>query len=536
MALGKGQSDGIRKRNGTGAKHTISLAGKSEAPKPEAPKIQKPKVEEPVILPERKPIEVVKSAPAAISKPSIRENIFPEDRPHIPPKTNIEKMFDRKGKEETREPAPVPQIEFSDQEIDDDKISSWFFKKKSPHQKEESDFYTGVGFSEEVHEDKGKRTALFKGFAVGSVGLLAVIILLSTVFARATITVKPKVEALEVKDVSVVFDTSSPEVLSKQKIIPAAKLELSKTVSDEFEATGTKTADFKAKGSVRIYNSFNTSPQTLIVRTRFLTDKGVLYRLPNEVVVPAAKREGTKLVAQFIEAEIVADVPGESGNISGEVKLLLPAFQGTPRYDGFYAIAPSGFSSGAHGERKVVTADDRKRASEAVTKRIYDELQKESTAKVPPDFTVVDELRSIDIVKVDVPSVDTVSDKFTASTDANARLIVFREDDVLSFLKGVTSGTDGNRDIIRDTVALTYTPRSGDYARGRADVILGGTVETRISIPEADIKEVIKGRGVSESRESLKSRADVTSSSVSVFPFWLFRIPTDVDKIRVRYE
>ena len=526
MALEKGQSDGIRKRGSAGSKHTISLVGKQE----------KPKVQEPVILPEERLGEIPKSEPVEIAKSPTRENVFPEDRPRVPPKTNIEKILEQKVIGEKHGPAPVPRVESSEHEIDDDKISSWFFKKKAPHPKEESDFYTGVGFSEDEREDKRKRMTLFKGFALGSVGLLVVIIFLSTVFSRATVTIKPKVEALEIRDVRVMFDASSPEVLSKQKIIPAAKLELPKTVSDEFEATGTKTADFKAQGKVKIYNAFNTLPQKLIAKTRFATDKGVLYRLPNEVVVPAAKQEGTKLIAQFVEAEIVADVPGESGNSSGEVKLQLPGFAGTPRYVGFYAIAASGFSGGAQGERKVVTADDRKRASEAVTKRVYDELQKESAAKVPPDFTVVDELHSIDIVKVDVPSLDTVADTFTASAEANARLIVFREDDVFSFLKGVTAGVGEDRDIIQDTAALTYSPRAIDYARGRADVVLGGTVETRVSIPEADIKESIKGRGVSESRESLTSRVDITSSSVSVFPFWLFRIPQDPDKIRVRYE
>ena len=307
-------------------------------------------------------------------------------------------------------------------------------------------------------------------------------------------------------------------------------------MAQEFEATGKKTADFKARGTVKIYNAFNSSPQPLVSKTRFLTDKRILYRTLANITIPAAKIESGKVVPQFVEAELVADESGDGGNISGEVKLVIPGFEGTPKYNGFYAIAPSGFSGGARGERNVVTKEDRTRASEEVTKQVYAELEKESFGKVPPDFTVVDALREIEIVKVDVPPADTAVDRFMARSDAVLRLIVFRQGDVVSFLRGLVAGQDQTREIVPDSIALTYAARSIDFAKGRAEVVIRGSIKTRAVISESDIINAIKGRSAGEVREFLKARTDVASSDVSFFPPWLLGAPGSAGKIKIRYE
>ncbi|KKW21358.1 MAG: hypothetical protein A2131_02765 [Candidatus Sungbacteria bacterium GWC2_49_10] len=529
----KGQSDGIRKRGAQHPEHTISLAGKKETG--DAEKVflrrEEPKSEPAIVKRDTSFISPIKKEeaipreifPEMTSKPTVRESSPPE---------RTKSVQVSKSEEATR--APVEEIK--EPIIGEDKVSSWFFRKKPGAPKAQDDFYTSAGLSEEEQEEKKKRQSLFRGILVGGGSLFIILILLSTVFARVTVSVNPKIETVEIQDVTVVFDTTVASSLPKQKILPAAKLEFSKTVLQEFEATGKKTADFKARGTVKIYNAFNSSPQPLVSKTRFLSGNGVLYRLLASITIPAAKIESGKVVPQFVEAELVADLPGDRGNISGEVKLVIPGFQGTPKYSGFYAIAPSGFSGGAEGERIVVTKEDRTRASEEVTKQVYAELEKESSVKVPPDFTVVDALREIEIVKVDVPPADTAVDRFTASTDAVLRLIVFRQEDVVSFLRGLVTGQDQTREIVPDSIELTYTARSIDFVKGRAEVVIRGSIQTRAVISESDIVNAIKGRSASEVKEFLEARTDVASSDVSFFPPWLLGVPGSAEKVRIRYE
>ena len=324
--------------------------------------------------------------------------------------------------------------------------------------------------------------------------------------------------------------------MAKQKILPAAKLEFSKHAAEDFESTGTKTADFKARGAVQIFNAYNSSSQTLIAQTRFLTGNGKLYRLPKAITVPGAKVSAGKIVPQYVEAELIADAAGEAGNLSGEVTLQIPGFQGTAKYGKFYAIALKGFSGGARGEQRVVTSDDQKRASEAVTKAVYADLEKESATNVPPDFTVIDALRSIEITNVSVPAADTVGEKFSAAADATARLIVFRESDVVSFLRGLILGSDEKRDVIPESVDLTYTVASTDYAKGRAAIVLRGSIQTQSVISDGEITSLIQGKSADEAKNYLDSRQDIASSKISLFPPWLLGIPNGPEKVRIVHE
>ncbi|KKU85092.1 MAG: hypothetical protein UY15_C0042G0002 [Parcubacteria group bacterium GW2011_GWA2_47_9] len=548
----KGQSDGIRKRGAQHPEHTISLAGKKETGDAEEVFLRR---EEP-----RKELEIVKRDVSLILPVKKEETppreIFPEDtsrsgtRKYSPPEpTESIRVSKIEAARRAPEKAPVEEINpptfsqgiregggIKEPIIDEDKVSSWFFRKRSGVPKAQDDFYTSAGLSEEEREEKKKRQSLFRGILVGGGSLFVILILLSTVFARVTISVNPKIETVEIQDVTAVFDTTVAALIPKQKILPAAKLEFSKTASQEFEATGKKTADFKARGTVKIYNAFNSSPQPLVSKTRFLSGKGVLYRLLVSITIPAAKIESGKVVPQFVETELVADESGDGGNISGEVKLVIPGFEGTPKYNGFYAIAPSGFSGGARGERNVVTKEDRTRASEEVTKQVYAELEKESFGKVPPDFTVSDALRAIEILKVDVPATDTAVDRFTARTDAVLRMIVFREGDVVSFLRGLVVGQDQKSEIVPDSIALTYAARSIDFAKGRAEVVIRGSIKTRAVISESDIINAIKGRSAGEVKEFLKARTDIASSDVSFFPPWLLGVPGSAGKIKIRYK
>ena len=540
MPKAKGQSDGIRKRGGARVEHTISLVGKGES---------EDALKQVPLRSEKKELETKPIRPEAVVKPQsgpVLPEILPEKKPSAGSRPLVPDipLFQKKAIPEERvlkdaatDILPPSLAQAPQSSAIGDKVSSWFSKKKQEESGKEDNFYTGVGFTEEEHGGKKRRSALVKGIAAGGGGVIILFVLLSTVFARVTVILHPKVETVEVKDVAMVFDTSATEILAKQKIIPAAKLELTKSASKEFDSTGKKIADFKARGNVKIYNAFNTSSQALIATTRFVTDKGQLYRLPASVTVPPAKTEGGKIVPQFVEAELVADQTGESGNVSGEVRLEIPGFQGSAKYGKFYAVAAQGFSGGARGgERRIVTADDRTRASEEVTKQVYAELEKESAAKVPPDFTVVDTLRSIEVTKVDAPLPDTPADRFSVRADAMARLIVFREEDVVSFLRGLIVGVDQKKEIVPDSVSLTYTVRSADYAKGRAEVVLRGSIETRAIIPEGDMVQVLAGRSIREAEESLSSREDILSSVISRFPPWLLNVPKNAEKIRVQYK
>lgn len=382
-------------------------------------------------------------------------------------------------------------------------------------------------------EPKSGRGLLFWGVVSGGVSIVVLVVLLSTVFARLTVAVKPRVESVTFKDVSLAIDTSVARSLVAERVVPAEFLEFSRKAAEDFESTGKEFIEDKARGKVAIYNHFSSSPQTLVEGTRFLAESGALFRLSKTIVIPGAKIEEGKIVPNSIEAEIVADKAGEESNIAGEIKLIIPGFKGTAKYESFYAVASAGFAGGFKGEARVVTKDDVKKAEEQVTKKVFDELKQEILRKAPPGFLLLDALREIQMVKVSSPRAGTRRDRFPVEAEARGRVLVFREGDSKNILKEFVLAGHFDKKVVEDSFRIEYRPRSIEYEKKRANLMVQGEVKTRAVVRKEDIAVLVAGKKEGSIVEVLKGRAELASFSVAFFPPWLFSAPKDTAKIRL---
>lgn len=411
---------------------------------------------------------------------------------------------------------------------------------KPEEKEEEAIILTGVGdrtmpsLEEEFETENSQksRKMFWVGITSGVVCLVLAALLVSTVFARLTVVVKPRLENVTVKDVTVKFDSSVSKPLIAEKVIPAEHIEFSKNIADKFESTGREIIEEKAVGRARLYNSFSSSPQRLVATTRFLTDDGILFRLQKSVIIPGAKIENGKIVPESIEVELIADKSGEESNINRETTLRIPGLKGGPKYQGFYAIT-SGLSGGFKGEARVISADDIKRAEELVTKRVFAELKEEIKRKIPPGFVMVEGLREVEIIKINVPRPKMRMDMFPAEVAAKGHVLVFRERDVQDFLKGFLIAADENKKLADDSMFLNYTVRNTDIINGKAEVAIGGEVKIKSVISNNEIIELLRGKKEDSIAGILKARNELTAFRVDIFPPWLFSAPQDPAKIKM---
>lgn len=373
--------------------------------------------------------------------------------------------------------------------------------------------------------------------SVSGLGLIIIIaVLLSTVFARLTITATSHKEQIAIEDVEILLDASLAEVRPESRAAPAERLEFRRSVSRDFESTGKQLVEEKARGKVRIYNRFSSSPQGLAATTRFLGESGVLYRLPAAIVVPGAKIEEGKVAPQFIEAELAADKAGEEANLEGEVTLNIPGFKGSPKYEGFYALAPSGFRGGFKGEARVVSKDDLTAAQEQVTKAAFEAVRDDMRNKIPPELRLVEALREVEIREVTAPEPGMRQDNFSVEASAVGTALVFREDDLKELLSKLILGGDPNRALVNDSFALGYRAKTLDSENGRAEVIVRGEAKVKTVINEDELARLASGKKEGSLIEVLKNRQELAAFNVAFFPPWLFKAPEDSDKIRVILE
>ena len=421
----------------------------------------------------------------------------------------------------------------------EDKISSWF--SKQPRLEGASGGADLNKVNEEAARSKeikegGDKGMLIKGIIGGVVFLVIVVWVLSTIFARATITIKPKIENIEIKDVVLSLDTSITEFVLSKRAIPAIKLEFTKRSGDKFEATGKKFVEKKAVGQVKIYNKYSSSPQPLVKSTRFLTESGILYRLTQSIVIPGAKIERGKILPQYIETELSADKPGDEANIKSVLKLSIPGFQGSSKYGGFYATAEAGFQGGFRGEAKVVSKEDIKRASEVTTKVVYADLEKEVLIKTPPDFKTIDSLRRIEITKVSTPPENTPQELFTVEAQALAQVFLFREKEFMVLLREIILGKDTSREVIHDSVVLDYSVKNIDFIKGRATILVNGNARVKSLVNEEEVKNLVRNKKEGSIVETIKKQDSISSFRISFFPPWLFKAPADSEKIKIVIE
>ncbi|GEM_PF-3150969 len=373
-----------------------------------------------------------------------------------------------------------------------------------------------------------------KSTLLGLVIFVVTLVVLSTVFARVTVQINPQQENNEFRDLNFVLDSDPNQPTNgSQKFIPAERLEFSRSVSVEKESTGKKNVEAKAYGKAKIYNRYGSASQALIQNTRFLTDSGALYRLAASVVVPGAQIKEGKVIPQSVDVQLVADKAGESGNKSGEINLTIPGFEGTPKHDGFYAVASQGFSGGLIGEARVATKGDLKGAQEEATKKIYDELRQEIVRKIPPDFKVIDPLKEIQITNLESPRENTPGDRFTIKVDARARVIVFRENDVTELLRKLII-KDGKNELVPGSLELDYQIRSVDFEKGRGEITIAGKTKTRAIIPTPELANLLTGKKEGSITEILKSRPEISSFKLTFFPPWLLSVPQDPTKVRFK--
>ena len=421
-----------------------------------------------------------------------------------------------------------------EEEVEVDKIAVPDFKESTKTAQDSDDTFS---FSAELLQPKSIKNKLWWGCLWGGIGaILAVFLLFSTVFSRATIILKPRVDSFALPATVVLLDSSVTRTLLEQKVIPAERLEFNKKMSAEFESTGREQIAEKAKGKVKIFNRFSSSPQTLVGGTRFLTDNNLLYRVPKITVVPGAKIEEGKIVPQAVEVELWADQPGKEGNLAGEISLRIPGFKGSAKYEGFYALAASGFSGGFKGEARVVSKDDLKKAEEAVTKQLFDELRREMAQKINADFKTLDGLREIEIVKLDSPEVNSRHDRFSVEATAGGALLIFKEEDLVSIFKEIIFKEDKSRDYVNDSADLVYQIKTVDLAKGKGEIVVSGSLKAKARMAEQELVGLVLGKKEGSIAEALKGRSDISSFSVAFFPPWLSKAPASAVKIKLVIE
>lgn len=350
----------------------------------------------------------------------------------------------------------------------------------------------------------------------------------------AKVEIRPKTESFTF-DVELTVDKEAQGVDSSRNAIPGQFEEVRKTVSREFSATAERDVEEKAQGEITIFNAYSSSPQTLVATTRLLSADQKLFRTTKTVTIPGAKIEEGQIIPSSLSVAVVADAPGAEYNV-GPSDFTIPGFQGTPKYKAFTGKSKAAMSGGAKGRVKVVRAEDLDSARATIEGDVLKQAESELKANISPDLKLIDGAAKVEVSEA-TSSVPTgaVAERFTYTVKAIGRAAVFREDNLKTLIdETLKQRLSDNRDTRPQERKLQYENVRPDYGRGTITVLVRVT-ETLVSkIDVGELRRELAGRNQMQAQQYVDTRPTIEQIKVSLWPFWVRRIPNDPAKVVVK--
>lgn len=357
-------------------------------------------------------------------------------------------------------------------------------------------------------------------------GVVAVLILgavLGTMFRKAQILVTRATASWKYENEVTVDKTLTSIDLATSRV-PGQVFSEKKNVTLAFPATGKKVLQRAAKGTIIVYNAHSTQSQALVARTRFVTPEGKVFRLAQGITVPGATMKDGALVPSSIEAAVTADQTGPSYNIGPVSRFTIPGFQGTPKFETFYAESKIAMTGGANGETAYPTEEDIKKAKEMSATTLENALQTLVTASTPSDLKLLEAAKVMRLVRQDVHPEVNDEGQFTVYVEGELSTVAFKEADVKTLLQEKMRAEVGSDfEVKSDT--LTYREET---ATRKGDILTLPVSYESIVVRHVDVdalKEHIVGKKEADLKRLLFATPGLASAKVSLWPFWVRKVP-----------
>ncbi len=358
-------------------------------------------------------------------------------------------------------------------------------------------------------------------FVVITFLLLLCVLYLSVSRATIRIVADPKVIDVEA-DVDVVAEP----VEDGQVAGAVAETTLTKSRVFTLPSEGATPVEEKASGYVTLINE-TAKDQPLVATTRLISQEGVLFRVQSPVTVPANGQ---------VEAFVKADVVGKTGEI-GASKFTVPGLNATLQTQ-IYGVSVAAMTGGVQYVR-VLTQADIDSAIASLSEEIMAEAKQTLSTDVDrskldgESYEVTTLSQSTDVtVGVEVGS-------FTLTLKQKITAVYYPKVEVQNYAERLLAKQvpDGFRVSVINHQTMRSEVAEIDTANSEAviAVYLDG-----LSIISEDAQTLNKdrfvGRAPHEVLTLLRASEAIQDVSVSFTPFWLKRVPTLQDHIKIIIE
>lgn len=369
--------------------------------------------------------------------------------------------------------------------------------------------------------------------------IFGIFISYSFLFAFVEINIYPKFE-IQNFETEVLVKKDQKELDFEKGIIPGFYLSEEGSLFEEFSSTGKIAKEGKAKGIIRVFNEYSTSPQVFRSGTRFMSASGKVFITPERIVIPGKTLEKGKWVAGFKDVEVVAIEAGEDYNIE-PTTFSLPGLSGTALYTFFYGKSFEKMTGGFKKEVAQVTKEDLENAQKLLTEKLKENQIKklkekgEEVGGVFFDKSIKQEILKLEPLAKEGNELE----KFGYKVEMRSTAFFCKKSFLEKFAKDFAhSITPKEKNILDESINLNWEIKEIDLEKGEVKLILNFSFKVFDNIEEKEIKDKILGKDKKGIEEILKSDKKIERVDIKISPFWINWnkkfIPRDERKIKVQ--
>ena len=313
--------------------------------------------------------------------------------------------------------------------------------------------------------------------------------------------------------------------------LPFEVLVVEKTASASVKSEGTENVNQSAQGTITITNKQDV-PQQLIKNTRFETPDGLIFRIRDSVVVPAAKAgaPGT------LDTTVYADATGDRYNV-GATTFTLPGLSGSQVFTLVTASSKEAMKGGFAGPRPSVSQATRDTQSAKLRTELEPEIQEALADAIPTGYVLVPGASRISYESQ--PDGAANGGNVDLSEKASATAVIFPSSALARAIGYQVVGSySGQAATLKEVSGLTLAP-VGDLPQVGASEFafsLSGSTSILWQVDQAKIAGAVAGKSRSSAETLISGFPEVESATFVLRPFWKSSFPADPAKIKVTVQ
>jgi hypothetical protein len=461
----------------------------------------------------------------------------------VPVRADVDDDEDEEAEEKrSKKNAPIvaprrgkkAEPEIKEEKVDDDEGLEVLGERDEPTRSHFFDTNPDLGGDEEDEDDLSTRHFPKKTvFAI--VGIIVIVLIgayvASVFFDHADITINFKQTPWSYQS-NFTASKSAAGIDPTSNTIPAQVFTATKNMTQSFHGSSVQQVSQKAQGTITIYNAYSAAPQDLVATTRFLTPDGKIFRITADVTVPGETSANGTLTPSSITAPIVADQAGPDYNVGPVSKLTIPGFQSdSAREAGFYGVITASTTGGFIGTRATPTAADITAAKASTTALLNASVQGGFSGTYPNNFEILDGATQTTITTLTVNTSTDANGNFTVFGVVTLTAIGFDQSALQNYLLSLAQAQEASSTF--KTVNLSYSNISANFTTGQVAFALSAQGQLEPAFIAAEFATSVEGQSISDARSTIAALPNLADGEISMWPSWLWSIPSNPSKIHI---